>query len=216
MLVLAYLGSQCTQFEAARWACWIFTFIYLESCIWPDAISRWTRQRNSIKYWANLGISVADSLAIIRQAFREEGMSHTRGIELYARFRAHLRRRDRWRAKSRASSLFFLTSRDLFFTKKKFNLADQTVTFYGDWMEISPELCQQKRTYCCNTKTRLFTYSFFARELFTKTRKDWRPPPDLFFCVSSIEDKVERLKGCHFDTVEVIEQNHRTRLPGCI
>jgi hypothetical protein len=40
MIAPAYLGSQCTKFQAAEWTCWLFKTLYLESCIWPDAISR--------------------------------------------------------------------------------------------------------------------------------------------------------------------------------
>jgi hypothetical protein len=32
-----------------------FMSFYLESCLWPDANSRWIRQRNSIKFCSNLG-----------------------------------------------------------------------------------------------------------------------------------------------------------------
>jgi hypothetical protein len=41
MIILAHLGCQCTEFYAARWTCWFFTFFYLESYIWTDAILRW-------------------------------------------------------------------------------------------------------------------------------------------------------------------------------
>jgi hypothetical protein len=45
MVVLAYLGSQCTKFHAGGWMSF-----YLWSYIWTDAISRWLRQRNRIKF----------------------------------------------------------------------------------------------------------------------------------------------------------------------
>jgi hypothetical protein len=48
---------------------------YKESCVWPDAILQWIRQRNSIKLCANVGKSVRQTLAMIRQAFGEESMS---------------------------------------------------------------------------------------------------------------------------------------------
>jgi hypothetical protein len=48
VIVLAYLESQCTKFHAAGWTFWFLTSFYLESCIWPDKILIWTRQRNSI------------------------------------------------------------------------------------------------------------------------------------------------------------------------
>jgi hypothetical protein len=35
------------KFHVAGWMCWIFMSFYLESCILPDAISQWIRQRNS-------------------------------------------------------------------------------------------------------------------------------------------------------------------------
>jgi hypothetical protein len=38
MIVLAYLGSQCTKFHASGSTCWFCTSFYLESCIWPDVI----------------------------------------------------------------------------------------------------------------------------------------------------------------------------------
>jgi hypothetical protein len=47
---------------------------YLESCIWPDAFSQWTRQRYRIKFYSDLGKYATETLAMIRQEFGEENM----------------------------------------------------------------------------------------------------------------------------------------------
>jgi hypothetical protein len=119
MIVLAYLGRQCTKFHAAEWTCWFFISLYWESYIYLDAISRWIRQRNSVKYCVNLGRSATKTQAFIRQAFGEESMSRTRVFEWHAPFRADWRKWDRWKETSRAGSTFSLTTRGLF-TKNSF------------------------------------------------------------------------------------------------
>jgi hypothetical protein len=65
----------------------VFTSSCLESYIWPDTISQWIRQSNSFKFWENLGKSVMENQAMIRQAFGEESMSRTRVFEWHIRFR---------------------------------------------------------------------------------------------------------------------------------
>jgi hypothetical protein len=77
MLVLDYLGSQCTKFYAAGWRFW-----YLRPFNWSrDAILRWIRQRNSIKSCANLGEVATESLVI--QTMGEERMSRTWKIQTH-------------------------------------------------------------------------------------------------------------------------------------
>jgi hypothetical protein len=76
MIVPAYVGSQYTKFHTARWTCWSFMSFYLESCIWPDDISRMDPTVClCIKFCANFGKSGTETLAIIRHAFGEERIS---------------------------------------------------------------------------------------------------------------------------------------------
>jgi hypothetical protein len=70
MIVLAYLGSLCIKFHTAGCKCWFFMYFYLEWCIWPDVILWWIWKWVCIKCCTTM-------LAKIRQAFREESMSHT-------------------------------------------------------------------------------------------------------------------------------------------
>jgi hypothetical protein len=70
-------------------------FFYLESFIWPDAILLLIRQRNNIKFCANLAKSATEALAMIIKALRAERMSCTLVFEWHALFRAHRKTRDR-------------------------------------------------------------------------------------------------------------------------
>jgi hypothetical protein len=145
MIVLAYLQSQVQNFTQLVGHADSLMSFYLQLCIWRDAILLWIRQRNSIQFCVNIG---KQTLALIRQTFREESMCHTREVQTHW----HRKKWDRWKAKSRVCLTFSLTSRWLF-TKNSSWQAKQSVphtavTFYGDCMKMCgedhPELWWQK------------------------------------------------------------------------
>jgi hypothetical protein len=162
--------TQCTKFHTSRWTCWFFTSFYLQ-CIWPDAVSRCIRHRNSIKLCASIGKSATETLAMIRQAFGEEGMSRTRNVQTHR----DREKRDRWRAKSRACSSFFYFKG---IVCKEFVLAGQTANsaYYCDvlrWLgeyvrRLRPELWGQNYWLLYHDKAPSHTSSFI-REFFTKS-----------------------------------------------
>jgi hypothetical protein len=195
MIVLAYLGSQSTTFHAAGWMCWFFTSFYLELCIWPDVMSRWIWQRNSIKFCANLIKSEMETLAMTRQMFREES---TRSKW---KSPTHRDRKwwDRWRAKSKEHAHhFFLHQGDCSQrihpsrTNSHFHIllwhfmattwkCAKTLPWTGD-----------KRTGCCITIMHHLPLPFSLRNFLSKTTwlSSFTHPT---FSVSPIEDKTESL-----------------------
>jgi hypothetical protein len=164
----------------------ICTSFQLEPRIWPDAISRRIRHRNSITLCADLGNCGTETPATIRQAFGEESKQESIFTET-----------ERWgnrcRAKSRACSLFSLTS-------KAFVLASQTVNsaYYCDLLRrlrenlrrLLLELWRQKNWLLHHDNKPSHT-SFFTSEFFTKNNMA-AAPPILLFPVSPTEDKTER------------------------
>jgi hypothetical protein len=181
MIVLAYLGSEFTKFHTARWTCWFFTSFYLGSCIWPDAISRWIRQRVCIRC-ANLGKREAETLAMIRQAFGEESMSRTWVFEWRSRSRAG-RKGETGEKQSQEHAHHFFTWRGLL-TKSsswhaKKSIPHTTVTFYGDCVKICeyfvPNL-GDKIADCCIMTTHCLSLPFSQVNIDQK--QHGCPPPN--------------------------------------
>jgi hypothetical protein len=138
-------------------------------------------KRNSIKFSENLGKREAKTLAMIRQAFGEDGVSRTQEVQT----QRNRKRWNKWRTKSIACSSFSLTPRGLF-TKKhswqaKQSFPHTTLMFYGDWVPMckeSPQTLGTKELAVASRHAPTHS-SFFTREFFTKNNMtdcfpDWR------------------------------------------
>jgi hypothetical protein len=173
MIVLAYLWSQCTFHR------------YLGGC--ADLVmylAWWIWQRNGIKFYADFGNSATKALAMIRQAFGEESMSHIQRAQTHWDWK----RRDRWRTKSRVCSSFSLTSRGLFVKnlpwQAKQSIPYTTVMLYYDCMEMCEDFVLNfgdKRTGCCITSTHHLTLPLSPRNFWPKTTLLSSPPTLLFW-----------------------------------
>jgi hypothetical protein len=71
MTVLAHIRSKRTEFHAAGWSRVLGLIRFRDG----------SEQRNSIKFCANPGKSATETLAMIRHALGEEGMSRTRKVQ---------------------------------------------------------------------------------------------------------------------------------------
>jgi hypothetical protein len=72
----------------------IFYVLVFGVVIWPDAISQYIRQRDSIKCYKNIGKSAKDTLAMVRQ----DNVSRTRMFEWHVQTHRNRIKWDRWRA----------------------------------------------------------------------------------------------------------------------
>jgi hypothetical protein len=138
----------------------IFTSFYLESCIWPDAISWWIRERNCIKFCANLGKSETETLAMIRQGFGEKARAVHGKSEL-----TETEKFETGEAQSQERAHHFLRHQGVFTSNSswqaKQSIPHATVTFYDDCVKMSedffPNFCH-RRTDCCITTTHHLTF----------------------------------------------------------
>jgi hypothetical protein len=106
VVVLAYLGSQCTEFYAAGWRCWFFAPLYLESSIWPDVILRRIQQRNS--EFASNFVQILEELLWVITSDESWIYGFDQGratvLPMEETTPTETKKCDRWRAKSRAYS----------------------------------------------------------------------------------------------------------------
>jgi hypothetical protein len=159
MLVLAYLRSQCTKFHTAGWTCWFFTSFYLESCIWPDAISWWIGKRVYIEFCSDLGTWLDKRSG--KKAWDVHGQSKLTKTE---------------NGETRKCSSFSLTSRGLFTNNSAWQtkqwISHTTVTFYDDCLKMCEDFAPNfgdKRADCCITTTHCLTLPFSLWNLWLKT-----------------------------------------------
>jgi hypothetical protein len=114
-----------------------------------------------------------------------KSMSRTQNVQTYQ----DRKRRDRWRAKSRARSLFSFTSRGLLKTnsswKAKQPIPHITVMFYDECVKMCQDFApnfRDKRIYCCITTTDRLILPFSQRNFFTKNIMTLVPHPPTFLC----------------------------------
>jgi hypothetical protein len=147
----------------------LFGVVYL--AWWDFAMDSTKELRACIEFCASLGKSATETLTMTRQAFGGEIMSRTWEVHIHP----DRKRRDRWRAKSRACSSFSLTSFGMF-TKNsswqaKQSITHTTVTFYCDCVKNIRRFCselQRPKIWLLHHDNAHSHTSFFRREFLTK------------------------------------------------
>jgi hypothetical protein len=136
--------------------CRFFTPFYFKSCISSGVILQWSQQRNSIKFCVNLGKSATETLAMIKQAFGEESMSHA------WKSPNSLRPEKVRQVKSKVKNMIIIFFDIKQIVHKEFVLAGQTM-FYGKCVKMCEDFAPNfgdKRTGCCSMTMHRLTLPF--------------------------------------------------------
>jgi hypothetical protein len=120
--------------------------------------------------------------AMIRPTFREERMSHTRKVQTHQT----RKRRNMWRATSKAYSTISLIWKGLFTKHLSCQpIPHNNVTFYGDCIKMredsAPKFWRQKNWMLYHDNAPSHT-SFFTREFWTKNNMTVVLHPPTFLC----------------------------------
>jgi hypothetical protein len=204
MMVLAYLGSQSTKFHEVGWKCWFLMSFYLESCIWPDAISRYIRQKNCVKFCANLGKCVTETLTMTRQTFGEGSMSRTCKLQ-----HTETEKGEKGEEQSQQHAHYFLwlegdCSQRICSWWSKETILHATVNM-RICAKISPRTLTKKEL-AVSSRQRAVQHFLFHKGIFDQKQHDCSRPTFLF------PRRNIKLKGSHFYTTEVIEAESQPEL----
>jgi hypothetical protein len=155
MTVLAYLGDQCTTFYAAGSTCWFLMSFYLESCIWHDAISGSSEDAACQR----LREALSDRLSRCNVLVQGQQQQFSK---LKVQTHRDRKRRDRWRAKSRACTFSLISggsSTKNWSWQSKQSILHTTVTFYCECLKMcedfAPDFGDKSSGSCIKTTHRL-------------------------------------------------------------
>jgi hypothetical protein len=196
MIVVAYLGSECTKFHIARWWCWVFMSFYLgimhlahcDFAMGPTKVQHNILCKSRKK--CN-GYPGKDYTSV-------QGRKH----EPYMKGPNSPRPKDARQVRSKVKSMLIIFVDIKRIVHKEFVLTGQTVNsiYYWDILRLLREYVRRLRPELWRQKNWLFHYdkapthtSFFTRIFFTRNITT----VTLHFSVSPIEDKAQRLPFWH-------------------